>query len=269
MLQGHESGNTKSLWQIAFNRFATYVDETEMLVHLHMSAVSRLIGIPEFLKEAFYEPEDSEWLTSARKEAERAREEASKDFPLLHAHSLLGLWSALEALVEDVAVAWLITKPDTLQRPEFSKIRVPIAEFQLLSTEDQMTYLIAEVQRDLRAEQRSGVARFERLLDAIGMGGSTPREVGTAIYEAQQIRNVIAHRGGAADRKLVEACPWLGLKPGQPLTVSHKRFVYYLRAIHIYVVELINRFRTFEGMKPITYNRPPLTELIDKATPSE
>ena len=240
-----------------------------MLVHLHMSAVSRLIGIPGFLKEAFYEPEESEWLISARKEAERAKDEASRGFPLLHAHSLLGLWSALEALVEDVAVAWLIAKPDTLQRSEFAKIRVPIAEFQLLSIEDQMSYLIAEVQRDLRTEQRSGVARFERLLDAIGMGGSTPKEVGKAIYEAQQVRNVIAHRGGAADRRLVEACPWLGLKPGQPLAVSHKKFVYYLRAIHIYVVELINRFRAFEGMKPITYNRPPLKELTDEAASSE
>lgn len=266
MPQDNRLESTKSLWA-AFRRFATYVDETEKLVNRHIAAVSRLIGIPEFLR-GLHESEDSAWLISAIKEAEHAKDEVSKGFPLLHAHSLLGVWSALEVLVEDVAAAWLITKPDTLQRPGFSKIRVPIIEFQLLSAEDQMNYLIAEVQRDLRTEQRSGIARFERLLDAIGMGGSTSKEVSKAIYEAQQVRNVIAHRGGAADRKLVEACPWLELKPGQPLTVSHKKFAYYLRAIHIYVVDIMNRVRTFEGLEPITYNRGPLEELNYEVSPN-
>lgn len=265
MPQDHISSHKEGLWQAAFHRFATYADEIETLVHLHMSAVSRLIGIPEFLK-ALYEPDDSEWMISANSEAKRAQDEVSKGFPLLHAHSLLGLWSALEALMEDVAVAWFTDKPETLQRPDFSKIRVPIVEFRSLSIEDQMSYLISEMQRDLKSDLRLGVGRFERLLDAIGMGGSTPKEVGKAIYEAQQVRNVIAHRGGIADKKLVEACPWLSLTSGQAVTVSHKRFMYYLKATHIYVLGLVNRFRTFEGMQPITYNRGPLEEPPNEST---
>lgn len=158
-------------------------------------------------------------------------------------------------------MAWLMAKPETLQRTEFSKIRVPIAEFQLLCKEDQMSYLIAEVQRDLKADLRLGITRFEKLLDAIGMGGYTSTEVSKAIYEAQQVRNVIAHRSGLADRQLTQACPWLGLKPGEPVIIGHRKFTYYLQAIHLYIVGINNRFRASEGMEPIIYNRELLKEL--------
>jgi hypothetical protein len=263
--------DAENRWQAAIIRFAKYIDETETLVRLHTAGVSRLIGVPNFLKEAFYESEDSEWFISAKRLADVANTEASKEFPLLHAHSLLGLWSALEALVEDVSVAWIMTKPETLQRPAFSKIRVSIVEFQLLTTEEQMRYLVAEAQRDLKAELRLGITRFEKLLDAIGMNGSTPNEVSKAIYEAQQVRNAIAHRGGLADRQLTQACPWLGLNSGERIVIGHRKFKYYLQAIHLYILGINNRFRVVEGKKPIEYDRAVLTELtnqaaLDKAT---
>jgi hypothetical protein len=96
-------------------------------------------------------------VVQAAAEAKHAKDEAGKDFPLIHAHALLGLWSALESLIEDAAIAWLIYRPQALQLPDFAKIRVPIVEFQLLTTEEQMAYLIAEVQRDQRTDQRQGV----------------------------------------------------------------------------------------------------------------
>jgi hypothetical protein len=267
--QGNETDGANGLWYAAFKRFAVYSDETVALVHLHMTSVRRLIGVPQFLKEAFYEPEDSDWFVSASKQAALAEDEASKGFPLLHAHSLLGIWSALEALVEDAAVAWLIVRPDTLRRSEFAKIRVPVVEYNSLSNEEQMAFLVAEVQRDTRADQRPGIARFEKLLDAIGMKGSVPREVGKAVYEAQQVRNVFAHRGGVIDRKLAAACPWLELSPNRPLTIDHKEFTYYLKGIHLYVMEILNRFRTSAGMKPIAYDLSSLKKTSDEAQREE
>jgi hypothetical protein len=97
--------SAKSPWRAPFNRFAQYTDETEVLVHLHISAVSRLIGLPDFYKEAFYWPDDHRMVVRATEEAKHAKDEAGKDFPLIHAHALLGLWSALESLIAAAARA--------------------------------------------------------------------------------------------------------------------------------------------------------------------
>lgn len=245
---GEELATSEAAWVPPFGRVARYCQDTTVLIHLHMVSVSRLVEIPDFLVQAFYEPEDSKWLLSARSQAALAKEEVDSGFPLMHAHALLGLWSALEALIEDLTVAWLIAKPNILQRPAFSKIRAPVADFLQLSEEDRMSYVVTELQRDLKAELRQGVKRFETVLDAIGMGGVVSPQLGKALYEAQQVRNALAHRGGMADRRLIEACPWLDLTAGQPLTVTHAKFEYYTDAVCTYLRDLINRWRAADGL---------------------
>jgi len=222
-----------------------------------MQAVSRLIGIPDFLVEAFYEPEDSDWLIEARNTAALAKEEADGDFPLMHAHALMGLWSALEALIEDVTVAWLVAKPEVIHGPAFAKIRVPVSDYHQMSVEDRMAYVVTELQRDLKAELRQGVTRFESVLDAIGMGSGVSSDIRKAIFEIQQVRNSLAHRGGVADRRLIEACPWLGLKQGQPLVVTHEKFEYYIDAVYGYLADLINRWRVADGLEQRQYTSFP------------
>jgi hypothetical protein len=254
-------------WLVPFKQFTTYADETVALVNLSINGLRRIIAWPDFLKAAFHLDDSDDSVAEANRQAELARPEVERDFPLLHAHALLGLWSGLEALVEDSAVAWLLAKPDILQRPEFSKIRIPIGEYRLLAPESQMSYIINEVQRDIRL--MPGITRFERLLNLIGLGGAvSDEELRKAIYEAQQVRNALAHRGGLADRKLLEACPWLGLKHGQPLHVTHERFLYYRNAIYIYTGDVLNRFRIHEGMEPIVHNRPPLNTMVEEVETS-
>jgi hypothetical protein len=251
---------SRSRWHASFLRFAEYVDETEVLVHLHMTGVSRIVDWPNFLVKAFRLPETDESLIQARQEAKQAMPEYEKGFPLVHAHALLGIWSALEAMVEDAVVAWIAEKPDTLQSPDFAKIRIPLAEFSLMDADDQALYLVTEVQRDVKLTQ--GITRFERLLHAVGLGGSVDEDVRKAIYEAQQVRNSLAHRGGFADRRLAEACPWLELNPGQRLTVSRWRFQYYAQAMKMYCLEVLNRCYVHDGIDVITADFAPLSSFL-------
>lgn len=73
-----------------------------------------------------YEPKD---FTDARIEAEFARQEIEKEFPLLNAHSLVTIWSALEALFEDVLVAHVLNRPEILKEDVFRKTRIPLATY--------------------------------------------------------------------------------------------------------------------------------------------
>src|SRR5690242_9531974 len=107
------SSDSEPPWMQPFERFMTYIDETETLIHVHIHALGQSIAWPEFLSEALQVSEDRELLVSARRIAKDAKHEWDRDFPLIHAHAVLGLWSALEAAVEDLLVAWLVANPET------------------------------------------------------------------------------------------------------------------------------------------------------------
>ncbi len=261
---------SRSRWHAAFLRFAEYTDETTLLVHLHIAGVSRIIDWPRFFAELCGDEllqKHQETYSRGQTEANSARPEAEKGFPLVHGHALLGLWSALEAMVEDAIVAWIIDKPETLQSADFAKIRVPLAEFSRMDAEDQALYLVSEVQRDSKLAQ--GITRFERLFDAVGLGGSVNEEVRKAIFEAQQVRNALAHRGGFADRRLVEACPWLELNPGHRLSVTHRKFLYYMQAMRMYAIDLLNRCYLHDGIDPITAVLDPLSAFLEEPSQPE
>ena len=114
-----------------------------------------------------------------------------------------------------------------------------------------------------------GFGRFERVLEAIGMGGPIADDLRRALYEAQQVRNTLAHRGGVADRRLTDACPWLKLSPGKSLTITHRKFEYYQQAIRIYVINVLNRFLHEDGKPPITHDLKPLTDFTDELQEGE
>src|ERR1035441_464818 len=90
-------------WLVPFKQFTTYADETVALVNLSINGLRRIIAWPDFLKAAFHLDDSDDSVAEANRQAELARPEVERDFPLLHAHALLGLWSGLEALVEDSA----------------------------------------------------------------------------------------------------------------------------------------------------------------------
>jgi hypothetical protein len=55
------------------------------------------------------------------------------------------------------------------------------------------------------------------------------------------MRNVIVHRASLADRRLVEACPWLNLQINDPVTVPHKSLDMAGRAVCACVLTLTHR----------------------------
>ena len=153
----------------------------------------------------------------------------------------MGLWAGLEVVIEDTMVSLLINEPEHLESQEFSKIKVPLAEFETMEKEERMRFLVTEVQRNLGAGRRHGVDGFEKVLEVVGLGGTVDDETKKAIRELHGLRNVIVHRDSRADRKLVEACPWLGLHPGDRVTVAIDTVRRYDTAVAQYASTLADR----------------------------
>src|ERR1700722_7269843 len=217
-----------------FDRFLNFIKEADRVLQLSVKGIyqiSKQMPLLEALdnlarfraerKLAPFEPRD---FNSAKEEAEFARLEIERDFPLLHAHSLVSVWSAIEALFEDVLVAHIIHKPDILKEDVFQKIRILLAAYEQLNQEDKARFLVYELQRSLNSEQRLGVDCFEALLKVVGLSGSVEEKIRRDIYELQQIRHTIVHRASLADRKLITACPWLKIKSGERIMISKEHY---------------------------------------------
>ena len=128
---------------------------------------------------------------------------------MLHSHALVGVWGAFESAIEDSVLGMLMNKPDLLQSECFSKIKISLAEFEILEKEDRIRYIFEETSRSHTLGRRQGVDGFEVFLGYVGLSGTVDPDIRKTVWEVSHIRNVIVHRASIRDRKLVQSCPCL------------------------------------------------------------
>lgn len=167
--------------------------------------------------------------------ADVAEHTRATDFGLLHANSLVGLWGAVEGVVEDIAALWVAAQPDMHALPVFAKMKLPVTELLGRDRLGQARALVAELQRQERSDSRLGVGQFEAVFDPIGLGGVVDDEIRRHVLAAQQTRHLIAHRNSIADDRFVSRCPWLGIAVGERVELTTATFKGYLRACGVYV----------------------------------
>jgi hypothetical protein len=187
-------------------------------------------------------------LKEAKEVAAFAEKEIACGCPLLHAHTLVGAWGALEAAIEDLVLGILMNEPNELNNEAFSNIRVPLANFEALEKEDRMRLLIEEVNRLNSSHRSQGIDAFERLLEKFLLSGAVKAETKKDIWEMNNVRNVIVHRNSIADRRLVKNCPWLNLKPGDAVIVTHDQLDRYGQALCDYALTITHRLGTRYGV---------------------
>jgi hypothetical protein len=74
-----------------------------------------------------------------------------------------------------------------------------------------------------------------------------PGQPRKTFIEFWAVRNVIVHRASIVDRRLVEICPWLGLKVGEPLKITPNSYANYRNTTSKYFMELLVRDLVREG----------------------
>jgi hypothetical protein len=187
-------------------------------------------------------------LKEAKEEARLAQAEVDNDFPILHEQATVALWSALEALVKTFAATWLTHRPDAWQVEAIKRLKVKLGDFLPLDVNDRALWVVDLLDQEASGPLRNGIMRFESLLQVFGLDGQVPEDCRRSLFELSQIRHVIVHRRGFADRRLMEACPWIGLAAGQRIKISHKMWNKYDAAVGQYVLELIQRVRCKLGL---------------------
>lgn len=187
--------------------------------------------------------EDSEaratQLADAEADAALARLEIDHGYPVLHSFATIALWSWLEDFIKGLAAAWLVEQRAAIRAPAVSKLKVRLGDYIGLSRHEQALHIIELMEQDTGAGLRSGVNRFQSLLLPFGFDINLDDEKARDIYEFQMVRNNLAHRNGLVDQRMRQACPWLKLKLGQPLHVTHGMIFRFARVGQDILLDLL------------------------------
>lgn len=176
-----------------------------------------------------------------------AAHEKERGFPVLHAHASVILWGFFQASIEDLLAAFLMNEPERLRTEPFARIRIPLAEFEGSEREERMQLLITELKRSANVSRRHGLDRIEALLEPFGFSGPVHDLVKKEVCALDHIRNVIVHRACLVDRRLADACPWLNLKIGEPVIITHTAFKRYDSALTHYLGRIMERVAAHFG----------------------
>jgi hypothetical protein len=244
----------------------------ELIFLRRREEILKLVGLAGYALRAL---EGSARLTEVLKKpadaVERAREiealaqaEVKADLPLLHSAAAVLIWGALEAAFRDFLVRWLASRPSSLAVPELNNVRVRIAEYESFSGEDRMRFLVGVLERELAATLKPGVGRFACLLKPFGIAPTTSEEMRRDLSELAAVRNVIVHRAGIADARLIELCPWLKLKRGDPVTVGHAAVERYVAAASEYAAAIIEAARMVAKSAPLVASAAQLSVAADR-----
>lgn len=171
----------------------------------------------------------------------------------LHGLAYIRLCTALEVLVDAVLVAVLSDTDRWDQLPMVSGLKVGKVDVVSLlrsSADQRVRFIAEEIKKGIGAPLKSGIGRFECVLDAVGMSGSVPSKVRDSILQLVEVRNAVVHRGGIADRRLVDKVPGLGFKEGDTIQISRVEFAIASTASIWYILELRRRANAmFPGAK--------------------
>lgn len=171
-----------------------------------------------------------------------AKKEVSDGHPYLFALVSVKLCSILEAAVDHVLVELLKDPRTVTSSTKVSRLKGPLVEFIGATELDRMVYLREALKQEIASDLKVGVGRFESVLDALGFCGIVAPSIRKALLELHEIRNVVMHKMGKADKQFKARCPWNEIELGQSMRVTQTEYRVYHTAALWYLIELDQRW---------------------------
>ena len=230
-----------------FSDLTTDIDHLAQLLDMSIRGISMIQAMPKIVSAIAFAEDRSERedtaseLDNAEKQAAFAKREVERGFPVLQANTALAVWSHLEAGVRLFLARWLEHEKTALDLDAIQRMKVKIGEYERLQGEDRYFYILDRLEQELIAPLKCGINRFETILEPFGLSGKVDADVQRDLFELNQVRNCLMHRAGRADRRFVEACPWLDLEVGQQLKVTTEATKRYISSVLRYATELVCR----------------------------
>jgi hypothetical protein len=218
-------------------------------------------------------PSEDEWtrrIEEADKKFAVAKQHLDLGFSYLYELMLVKFWSILEAGIEEIAVECL-KRPDECKDTNLLRsLKGPLLEFASASLDQRAEFLYSEIKVATKSALKVGVGVFEAVLEPLGMAGSVDDLTRRLLLELQQKRHVFVHRRGIADKRFIEACPFLDCTIGQPIVVDRPSVWRFGIAVGLYNFELQKRNFARAGLPipdSLEVHRRTLVESIERNYP--
>ncbi len=165
--------------------------------------------------------------------------EVDQGYPLLHNAIVVLMWGALETSIRDFLVRWLIHIPTARHITEIAQLRVRIGEYDLLTLEERMRFVVGALERELGSALKPGVGRFTSLLKLFGLTPSLEEDSRRRLYEMASARNLITHHAGIVDARFLELCPSFGAELGKPIRITWDTLSGFVQAAGEFAAEVV------------------------------
>lgn len=173
-----------------------------------------------------------------------AKEMRSQDYHELHVHSVIGMWAAFEAGIEDTLAAFVRSDPKAASMAVSAIRKAHLYPTEAWPWSDSICLEIAQ-KIDTVAKNSTpegGVDLFGRIRTAfaiIGIQIPANPQLAAKLAEASRLRNVLVHRNGQVSPKDAEAVPSLGPWVGSVVPIDTDRFRSLYESISACLVTLV------------------------------
>lgn len=234
-------------WDDPFARFDAFLNDVIEVIRLTTTGIGMVARFPKVFEPAALRQVERGLETAesaktriaqAKKDARAAEALIQNELSVVLGHMVVGIWSALEALISDIALTFLVHKPNLLATERLAKIKIPVSILNEPDSEIRMMRVIEEISQQERFYLTAGADGFENLLSLIGLSGPIDDALRKKLYETSQVRNLIVHKASVVDKKFKERCPWLDVGIGTRLEVTAERYHIYAGAIAAYASAL-------------------------------
>jgi len=244
-----------------YERCFNFIERAEMVLTLSIRAIRDLEAKPQLVNMITeihrrqghpIDQIDSETLyANAVNDAGLARQEIAEDFQFLRGIAITSYWTALEAFVDDLLVAWLIVEPACCAIPYITeqdkKLQNKIPGYAVLEGEEKMAALYTGVKRSRSNNTQGGVSGFEDLFEIFCLKGAPDTHTANDLFESQKIRHLIVHRASIIDRKFLTECPSFAerYKVGDKIEIRDMDHARYKKSMLEYLVNVGARIHQY------------------------
>lgn len=176
---------------------------------------------------------------------EAAQEQVANGFALIWEQGVVALWSQLEVLTEDLALAFL---QHAFEEGTVESLSTEARETKLTAEawiqgapRDRARQLLAELDKKQRFGTRPGSGQLEETLKTVGLDGAVDSEVKRHLLHTSQSRHVLVHRAGEVDERFVTNCPDLNLSVGQRVCITEEMFSRWTQDAERYAAAVAER----------------------------
>lgn len=196
---------------------------------------------------------DAAALQAAWERAAMARAESENDYPYVHAVTLVSMYGALDALVEElvpgaqqiIAMSFFETLQEKLS-DEDRALWDDVTEERRELLRQAITNAVADMLPQKPAKPRGGGAgRYEAVLERAGLRTTAarpiPPDLDETLAELGALRDVLVHRAGRVDAKALADAPTLPYHDGDFVRIDRANYRRYSAAVRAYGIDIAQR----------------------------